>query len=153
MKTIILGVALVLATVVASGVGVRAASRQGSEKPAQNPEVTLVGCLERDSPTSSAAAQTASDITAFRLAGVSADALRSAESAAGFEATSATAVRLRRYCDLDFLDHVGHTVKVSGRLVDEGLDARRLSVVTAQGTIGWTPVIRVESFDVGGACR
>ncbi len=147
------GVAIGLAAVVASGVSAREVSSQPSGKAAEVKPVTLAGCLQRDSQVSSVAAATAVDVTAFRLIGVSADALRSAAAASALDVGGATMVRLQRYCDLDFLDHLGHAVEVRGRLIDAGPDVRRLSVVTALGTIGWTPVIQVESFHAGGACQ
>ncbi len=153
MKAIILGVSFTLAAAVASGVSVRAASWQAPDKPAHVSSVKLAGCLELDSQVSSVSARTAFDITAFRLVGVNADALRAAGASFGFDTQGATAVRLRRQCDIDFFDHQRRIVEVEGRMVDEGPDVRKFTVVTSQGVIGWTPVIDVESFSVHGPCR
>jgi hypothetical protein len=153
MKAIILGVSFTIAAAVASGVSVRAAAWQAPDKPAHVSSVKLAGCLELDSQVSSVSARTAFDITAFRLVGVNAEQLRNAGTSFGFDTQGATVVRLHRQCDLDFLDHQHRIVEVEGRLIDEGPEIRKFTVVTSQGVIGWTPAIEVESYSVHGPCR
>jgi hypothetical protein len=119
--------------------------------------VKLVGCLEHDTPASSALATSASQITAFALTEIDAAAFHSAASSAGIDASGPAAVRLQD--DGDFttlLDHVGRRVEVKGRFIEDSSTVRPAKglAITAQGTVPWLPVLRVTSVNtVAKACH
>jgi len=113
--------------------------------------VKLVGCLERDTPLSSAGATTASEITAFALTSVDADSLTKA----GLKPGDQAAFRLRSDDDFELLDHVGRRVEVTGRLLgqDGGAPAGPM-VVTAEGVVAPLPILWVTSLHtIAHGCR
>ena len=154
MSTSTLGTALVLAASVAGAVGARGATLQMSDTTAASNVVKFTGCLERDAPVASASAGDASAITTFRLTGVDAASLKNALGSAGAALTGPPALRLLSTHESELYDRLDRRVEVTGRLIDEGPEARKLVVVTAQGSIGWTPAMRVSSVrTIAPACK
>ena len=143
-------IALILATCLAGGVTVLAATTRATQDP-QAPEsspkpapakVKLIGCLARDSMLASAFATTAMDVTPFVLTAIDADSLKSAGAATSTDVAGVAAVRLHFHDEFEFLDRMSHVVQVEGRFISDG---PRGSVLTTQGVISPPPVFLVTS--------
>ena len=137
MRRLRFGLGLVIAATLATGA-------------TESKSVKLVGCLDHDTPASSALATSASQITAFALTEIDAAAFHSVASSAGIDASGPAALRLQD--DGDFtklLDHAGRRVEVKGRFIEDPSTARPANglAVTAQGSVPWLPVLRVSSVN------
>ena len=94
MRTLTLCVGLLVAAAFAGGA-------------TESKSVKLVGCLEHDTPASSALATSASQVTAFKLSAIDPDAFKSATGSAGIDTAGPAELRLRSDDDFELLDHVG----------------------------------------------
>ena len=122
----------------------------------ESKSVKLVGCLEHDTPASSALATSASQVTAFKLSAIDPDAFKSATGSAGIDTAGPAELRLRSDDDFELLDHVGRRVEVKGRFEDDPSTARPAGglAVSAQGVVPWLPLIRVSSINtIDSTCR
>jgi hypothetical protein len=148
MKGLNLTVGLVAAAAVLTGVVLSAAVQSSTSS--ESKSMKLVGCLERDTPASSAGATTASDITAFKLTGIDASAFKGA----GPGGKDLTEVRLWSKEEFELIDHVGKQVAVDGKFADQAAAPPPGNVVTVQGPVIWMPVFDVSSFhSVASSCK
>jgi hypothetical protein len=143
MRTLSLSVALIFAATLSGG--------------AESKSVKLVGCLDHDTPASSALATSAMQVTAFRLSAIDAAAFRAATSSAGLDASGPAELRLQDSGDFTILlDHVGRRVEVTGKFVEDPSTVRPANglAITAQGPVPWLPVLRVSSVHkIADTCR
>lgn len=122
----------------------------------QGKSVKLVGCLEHDTPASSAAATNAIQVTAFKLSAIDANAFKTATASAGIDATGPAELRLRSSDDFTLLDRVGRRVEVTGKFDEDPSTTRppKGLAVTAQGVVPWLPVLRVSSVNtIASTCQ
>jgi len=142
MRTLGLGVALAFAATLSGG--------------ADSKSIKLVGCLEHDTPASSALATSAMQVTAFRLSAIDANAYKAATSSVGFDASGPAQLRLRADDEFNLLDRVGQRVEVTGKFEEDPSTVRPANglAVTAQGVVPWLPVLRVTSVHkIAETCR
>ncbi len=143
MRTLNLGLGLLVAAALASGA-------------TESKSVKLVGCLEHDTPASSAMATNASQITAFKLSAIDPNDFKAATSSAGIDTPGPAELRLRSDDDFKLLDHVGRRVEIKGRFEDDPSTTRPAGglAISAQGVVPWLPLFRVTSLDtVASTCR
>lgn len=149
MKGLNLAVAVAVAAAVATGVTLHSAALQSSTS-SESKSMKITGCLERDTPASSAGATTASEITAFKLTGIDPNTFKGA----GPGGKDLTEIRLWSKEEFELIDDVGHKVEVSGKFADQAAAPVAGNVVTAQGPVVWMPVFEVSSFhSVAATCR
>ncbi len=142
MRALSLGVVLAFAATLSGG--------------ADSKTIKLVGCLEHDTPASSALATSASQVTAFKLSAIDPNEFKSATGSAGIDTPGPAELRLRSDDDFKLLDHVGRRVEVKGRFEDDSSTARPAGglAVSAQGVVPWIPLLRVSSINtIDSACR
>jgi len=142
MRTLGLGVVLAFAATLSGG--------------ADSKSIKLVGCLEHDTPASSALATSAMQVTAFRLSAIDANAYKAATSSVGFDASGPAQLRLRADDEFNLLDRVGQRVEVTGKFEEDTSTVRPANglAVTAQGVVPWLPVLRVTSVHkIADTCR
>lgn len=145
MRALSLGVALAFAATLSGG-----ADSKDSKS------IKLVGCLEHDTPASSALATTASQVTAFKLSAIDPNEFKSATGSAGIDTSGPAELRLRSDDDFKLLDHVGRRVEIKGRFEDDPSTARPAGglAISAQGVVPWLPLLHVSSVNtVDSACR
>ncbi len=148
MKGRNLAVGLTVGAVLFVGVAVTAAVQPTASS--ESKSIKLVGCLERDTPASSAGATTASAITAFKLTGIDANSFKGA----GPGGKDLTAVRLWSKEEFELIDHVGREVEVEGKFAADAATPPPGNVITAQGPVEWLPVLTVSSFHtVASSCK
>ena len=145
MKTLNLGVGVLFVAALAIGAT------------SSSPKVKLVGCLEHDTPASSALATSASHVTAFRLSGIDASAFKAAVESAGLDDSGPAELRLRADDEFELLDHVGRRVELKGRFWEDPSTVRPANgglAVSALGIVPWLPVLHVTSIDtISQSCR